>query len=223
MTSIIKANYARMIQGFLSKEETRYYLSGFCLEASNTGWQIIATNGHILGCFHDETAIMDQGMNGTIWKLPAHILKECKPAKRDDGERFLVWEATDRSSVFTVAVVLGDCVQSALARWEQRHLESIKVEATVTPIDGTFPDWRRVVPQSPFGPVDESYNFDLLVPFSEIDDGKQIKLSGGDHNSALLVRNNRPDFFGVLMPMRNTVPDGLPDWLNPVNEESKAV
>jgi len=63
--AVIKAEYARLIQPFISQEDFRYYLNGFAIEPHpNKGVVIVATDGHKLGAFHDESGACDSKMIG---------------------------------------------------------------------------------------------------------------------------------------------------------------
>ena len=103
-----------------STEETRYYLNGMYF-AKN---QIIATNGHMLhGITLEDEIVPDGGVifPRTAWK---YLLMLCKELK--DFDVHIEFYDND----FFKATV-GDCV----------------VDGKL--IDGTFPDWQRVVPDHP--------------------------------------------------------------------------
>src|SRR5882724_168719 len=65
--AVIKAEYVRLIQPFISQEDFRYYLNGFAIEPHpNKGVVIVATDGHKLGAFHDESGACDSKMIGAL-------------------------------------------------------------------------------------------------------------------------------------------------------------
>ena len=87
-----------------------------------------------------------------------------------------------------------------------------------TPVDGTFPDWRRVVPtgeETPStkpelndGPEHVHFNHAYIGDFAKI--GKLLGGASMLHpvsasHPALVTFGERADCFGVLMPMRRTV------------------
>lgn len=86
------------------------------------------------------------------------------------------------------------------------------------PIDGTYPDWRRVIPApnkvAPVGCI--SFNASLLHKFSNMlgnMSGVNIE-STGDGAPMIVTAPSRPNFYGVIMPMRMGAPNKkLPAWM----------
>src|SRR5262249_41648646 len=111
----------------VSTDETRYYLNGIYLHASETpdGWRLraVATDGHRLARM--DVALPDggSGMPGII--LPRKTVQEL--AK-------LLADHTD-----TVAVILSA---------NKIRFTAGNVVLTSKLIDGTFPDYQRVIPQN---------------------------------------------------------------------------
>lgn len=80
------------------------------------------------------------------------------------------------------------------------------------PVDGTFPQWRLVIPKTPSpAPVAASYDADYLAAMKKIArllGGKgshaSVYQDGGD--PALVTFGERRDCLGVVMPMRDRGP-----------------
>ncbi|WPZ36723.1 hypothetical protein T8K17_11310 [Thalassobaculum sp. OXR-137] len=213
MTTYFSAEYAYHLHkaGFVSTEQTRYYLQGVCVEKAQTrpGCYLVATDGHRMGVFYDATAHTDQ--SGIIVSLNKTGLAACKPGRHDMDGRMVVVEGS------TVAIhdrTAGDAAASA---------PSPLAINCGSVIDGTFPDWRRVVPFKPQTiHAHKSYNPAYLAafnfkPFSGATPA--LTIEQGDHRDPAVVRNTAfPDFLAVLMPMRAADPEKTPDirpgWLN---------
>jgi hypothetical protein len=124
------ANLFRIAAFCQSKEETRYYLCGVLVEPHPIkGVNLVATDGHCLIAIHDENGFADET---AIISLGTG-LKECRNKKRDfrtvtigtrekDAEIHRAFDESLDAPTEPVARVYG------------------------VRIDGTFPDYRRVVP-----------------------------------------------------------------------------
>ncbi|MFH1806867.1 MAG: hypothetical protein ABID63_18455 [Pseudomonadota bacterium] len=121
---------------FISKEETRYYLNGVLIEPHPDGGVIMAaTDGHALIAIRDRKARFegDQSFICTIPKSFAAIMK---------GKGF-------RQIHF-----IGDTAYVTNEEWADQNLDAEQDPAQITenhlavawapPIDGIFPDWRKV-------------------------------------------------------------------------------
>jgi len=139
----------REIGAFCSKEQTRYYLNGVCLETAGV---VVATDGHMLAARRfapDEFASVDAGAADWIIPLDSKIAK-AKAKGLKDWPHWLVVDRPDPTSrAVTLYAVAGGDAGEAL----QIPREKILSMAPAELIDGTFPDWRRVTPR---GGRDES-------------------------------------------------------------------
>lgn len=224
MATIFKAEIAYMLQPFQSTEETRYYLNGFHVEPHcEKGAMIVATDGHILGACHDENAILDPKQE-RLWNLPKDILKACKPGGRDAWARWLILDGKGFEN-YKVGVALAPDTPEALSAWDNQDPELVLATGLVRPIDGTFPDWRRVVPQVEGPPGNGTYDLALLKRFERAfstDRAKPVKVITSDPFNPALILTNRDDFFGVIMPMRAYDREGLPGWFTTVRPSQQA-
>lgn len=213
MTTItMQARYAVDIQPFQGTEETRYYLSGFFVEANEAGGiRVVATDGHALAVFHDALGKIEG--EPRIIRLNKGVLAAIKAAKKDYRylEPWLVIDAKDddASNCIIKVCVSGQGGKDDAPGFQPDH----KVVATFTDafvVVGTFPDYHRVIPHktaanpSPF----LSFNKDNLARFGALaakdSHGYQaatVIQSDGAGDPCRVFVPDRPDFFGVIMPM----------------------
>jgi hypothetical protein len=194
----IDAAYAVLVQPFQSRDPTRFYLEGFYVQpGTDGGATIVATDGHTMAIFKDKAGTVK--VPGII-KLSKTTLAACKSYKTEIG-RVLVVDG-ERASVYF--------------NWNSEEDPGILVAAQDgAVIDGTFPDWRRVVPSLPvkFGPA--TVNGSYLKRFERMSNhGKPTAVSVFADNQAgpVIVLTEREDFVGIVMPMRGGR-DSLPAWL----------
>ena len=170
-----------------SSEETRYYLKSVCLEPRGTDALFIATDGHRLICFKEAGEI-----GGFPQKIiiPAHIIAQIKVGARDVEAR--------------AELTVTEAGELAI-RYDG-------VSYGFTPVDGTFPDWRRVVPMKVTGEAGH-FNPEYVLDFT-----KAKRIASGKRDEAAQMQQNGPndpalvrmvfgnsvnlEGFGVLMPMR---------------------
>ncbi|RFC62444.1 DNA polymerase III subunit beta [Fulvimarina endophytica] len=170
---------ARLIertQFAISTEETRYYLNGIFLHTIETDGDLtlraVATDGHRLARAEMKAPSGSEGMPGII---------------------------VPRKTVGEIQKLLGDCDDDAKITVD---LSDAKIRFTIGPvvltsklIDGTFPDYQRVIPQN----NDKELTLDRAVFSSAVDRvstisserGRAVKLSLSDSNLTLTV--NSPD------------------------------
>lgn len=194
----INADYAFLIQPFISKEEVRYYLNGFHVQPHpKSGALIIATDGRTLAIFHDEEG--ECSVPGTI-RLNKTTIAACRP-KGETPRKF---------------VVTGDTA-TVYEGWDEKEKTGTAIagqEAVV--IDGDFPDWRKVVPPMPNASAPATFNFELVKKFEKIrapgSKWTSIRVISRSESDPALVFVGRKDFLGVIMPMCDDTPT-MPSWL----------
>lgn len=167
----------------VSTETTRFYLQGVHLERhpSGEGVLMVATDGHILVCFYDREGTIE---GDAIVKAPAHILKVCAKPLKNGKPRMLMVD------------------DGAMEIYEG----SDTLTAKGCKIDGSFPDWRRVVPK-PAETDGQAGVFDqvILTKLGAIlSTGKMQALSirGKSAQDPHLVVGSHPWGFGVAMSVR---------------------
>jgi DNA polymerase-3 subunit beta len=134
-----------------------------------------------------------------------------------DGHRMFVARLNDKPAA-DVIIPLAD-VQAALKmvgpRCKEIDVDGTKIASIMyTPVDGTFPDWRRVVPTGEETPAkDKPEDSAAHVHFNHAyigDLAKMGKALGGTSmlhptsasNPCLVTFGERADCFAVLMPVR---------------------
>lgn len=165
-----------------------------------TGRMAVATNGHIMTVANDMTHFEnDEGIYPISKKAQTTMKKtQAESVKIDDG-------------VLTVV----DDMESVL------HMEPCE------PIDGTFPDWRRVIPNTETELTSNHGTFNHVY-FAKIAETAKIlsksetgvKILGEDPTKSHLVNYTDNEVFSILMPMRDTIETGVPSWLEVSKNES---
>jgi DNA polymerase-3 subunit beta len=191
---------ALKVRPFTSTEDSRYYLNGVSFEPNgDDGAVMAATDGHRLGAVIDRKGLC---LESVIAKLP----KEIKSPGKLLPDPWLVGVLTSPSQGYVALVDPNpvrddDTPESAMERVDDCTL---RIGRAI--IDGTFPDWRRVVPRPKKDAPTRSFNADYIKAF-----GRIMNISGDDEAAPHLVSTGDPDFIGVLMPMRGDRPEA-PDW-----------
>ena len=190
-----------------SSEETRFYLCGVLVEIEPRAVTYVATDGHRLFAHREELAAGDE--DNTLLGRFIIPTKSCRAIKL--GKKT------------TSAALLSQVDDGGmlLAHLGERHY--------FKPVDGTFPDWRRVMPKRG-GEAYAHFDGKLVASFSAIaaalgDDKGSPRICPMDANSpALVVFHGREDTtFGVIMPMRGEkVSRIVPAWALPIEAEAEA-
>lgn len=201
----INADLFRAVSVAVSTEETRYYLCGVNVEPHPVrGVILTATDGHRLLCAHDENGETDGTYIVPAGKDVIRATKIGGPDRRRTGGG-LVMVAEGGSVTFRNA-----------------H-DMPTVTLPVQPIDGSFPDWRRVLPGAPFegaaavSSFNPAYVSDLADVCTDLKasgfDDVAFTMAAADPGSPALVNYGAAPIFGVLMPMRNSIPLAVPSWV----------
>lgn len=168
-------------------DDLRYYLNGVRVEADQAGVRYIATDGHILWCSIDESDKADEPYQVI---LPSDLVKQAtKGGSRAPEFIKLVDEEPGRGK----PLALGD-------QYAQ-------------PIEGSFPDWKAVVPTGAIKPaLIGTFDARLLVRLrsaflafegrSPADKTQPTSLAvyGNDARSPHLVSGGHDNGFAVAMP-----------------------
>ncbi len=199
MKIIVDHNIIKALLICAAKQDIRYYLKGVCVDARADGTLLlVATDGHrllaypILG-----GANSVEGLAPGEYVIPREALEAVKPAK-----------------VGRVTLPIHiDIVTAPDTPDPERVGVTIKGKTTITvtgatsavtaPIDGKYPDWRRIVPASTSGEIAQ-FNADYVSGFGDV-----CKLLGGkygpyiNHNGGdCAVVTNLSGALGILMPLR---------------------
>lgn len=193
MTFNVNADLFRAASLVISKEETRYYLQGVCIEPhAKGGVTLTATDGHRLFTAHDPEG---EASRTYIVRLNAAALKECKAGRKEKRPR---------------RVVLADADEAPLLIFDDKGEVYCALNWEIK--DATFPNWRRVIPRHGKGdkPVADWYNPRYLASFAAIaeilsNDGVPLlRVCSIERGAPALITfgNQNYQAVGVLMPVR---------------------
>jgi len=115
------AKYLPVLDLFAAKNDIRFYLNGFYVEPADAGCFLVATNGHTLIAIHDDSG---ECKASGIYPVPRTLLPMCR--QRSTRGELKIEIAGEYASVCDNdgAVLSQRC----------------------KPIDGRYPDWRRLMP-----------------------------------------------------------------------------
>jgi len=185
-----------------STDETRYYLNGVAIQLDGDSLFIVATDGHRLIAMQpeftierDDTDAANRADFGSVI-IPADIVKNLKLNKSVD-----------------------DCTLTIDAG--KGELEYCGQSIRFGFVDGSFPNWRQVIPPTISGELaqfDASYVGELpkiLRAFDKRDTKIEIVHNGG--SPAFVTLDLPMPYVMLLMPFRSTPnPLTLPAWVNTV-------
>jgi hypothetical protein len=200
----VNADFFRAASLFQSTEETRYYLRGVLIQPHAVkGALLVATDGYRMICIHDETGTCDKPV---IVKLDKAALKATKQDRRETAPRRIAGDDTN-APAWVIAGVDAEQLHMVKAWW----------------IDGTFPDWRRVMPriEGNAPQVCDSYNTGymgaLADAYRELTGEKEavISIRSSHIGGPALVRwRNVENAFAVIMPVLNGTATGMPAFFD---------
>jgi hypothetical protein len=213
----VRLNAALRVKPFTSKEETRYYISGVHISASAAGGAVCAaTDGHRLGVRHDPQGLC---LQEAIVRIP----NEIKAPPKLVACPWLVGVSTGNGNGHISVVEARGPADEDTAEAAMQRVEDCVLRIGRAFIDGTFPDWRRVIPAPSEKDAVRAFNGDYVKGF-----GKYMTLRGTGEGAPHLIQiDAEPEFIGVLMPMRPSdhLAKGLPDWVahpSPPAKQKKA-
>lgn len=205
------AEFVAYLARFASKEETRYYLKGICVERHHKkGILMTASDGHRLGCFYDEDGILE-GPESIIVPVDQK-LKTAAGKKYGSLPVNFIW-----ANGFSY-VISGVDFQPSDFEDVQKLNGLIEYVEPAPLIDGTYPNWRYVIPQKQ-GPqktamVNGNYVKDFVTKNCG---GYGVQFFHGETRAdPILVRvSDYHNFCGVLMPMRESASENqaMPDFM----------
>ena len=194
------------LKPFVSTEEIRFYLSGVRFEQGIEGVLLVATDGHRLGVFNAKNAIC---RDGGIVKLPTRLPKINK--------RFAAWLIVGQFAGADIALIMA--FNPAATPEEIVEAACLNNALAIFPrplIDGTYPNWRKVLPAE-IGAAGAFFNSAYLADFASATGQKKgaaITIFGADPAAPHVVSVAGEDnFIGVQMPMRAEGITEFPTWL----------
>lgn len=201
--TIINAKYYIEAGAFTCKGLSRYVLSAVRIEPHPKGGAVIvATDGHTMGIFHDADGKCDEAVTVSYRPEIARLAKARKGIKRImrvNGEVDLL----DRGKDDKLLV---------------RFFGAIEINAN-------FPDWQRVLPKESEAKNLADFNGEFLHRCATAK--KEFRSEGitifqKDRETQAIIRNQRPDFVGIVMPIRGGQTEPYPTYLQSLLPTEKA-
>lgn len=212
-TALIHIATLKAANLFASTEATRYYLAGVLVEVTPSHVTYCATNGHII--FAARREVPEDGEPNTLigqWIIPAATISALKPTREQSLKGVVSLTSLDRAS-FTLADAM-----------------------MFKPVDGTFPDWRRVCPTKYSGTmVGFAFNTSYLHTITKAGEvlsgrktngyGVNYTLTPNGDGPALCRFHGDVDAFACIMPLRDsTLSLGAPaPWFSHVAGAGQSV
>lgn len=168
---------------FASKDETRYYLNGVCVEIEERSVTYVGTDGHRMLAYREDAAPDEpnHGLTGTFI-IPTSHCKHFKLDKEEEGRAILSQAAVNR---LTIAHGFMD--------------------VTFLPIDGVYPHWRKALPQTLASGVPAQFNLKYLADFGKVAKLLEIGQPFIGHNGeapAFIWFSGHPNVMGIAMPVK---------------------
>lgn len=122
----VDARCLQAVAPFLaSPTDVRYYLRGVNIEPAKEGVRLVATDGHSLCAVRDPTGSVNEG--GLLLSVNKAALPHCKPKRSKFGGKYA------RLTILSGRLAITDSVG-------ERY-----IQAGDPRIDGTYPDWKRLL------------------------------------------------------------------------------
>ncbi len=179
---------------FASKDESRYYLNGVLVEFDATGATYIATDGIRMLAYRDERDDGNRLIGNFI--VPTSICRSFK-IKKDES---------DYGKAFV------DGPRLVIARgYTDIHF---------VPIDGQFPDWRRIIPQLAASGTTAQFDPLLLADFRKFGMAVDLPLPFVAHNGdgpSFIWYPGARHVVGIIVPVKNLdeLSRAPPEWTCP--------
>lgn len=191
MQAIINIATLKAINLAASTEDTRYYLKGVFVEVTEQTVTYTGTNGHILLSRKEDSAEPNT-LTGS-WIIPSDFIKGAKPNRYIDHA--------------TMTLVAGPNAGTMLAF-------TGTITGMAAPIDGTFPDYRRIIPPAVTGnPGQYDGNYTgTFAKFAKALDLRYFHIHHNGENAAPVTFNSRHGVYGIIMPLRQNSSTKTEAW-----------
>lgn len=206
--AIFNAKYLRWLMPIAGKRDIRSFLHGVAVQPTNGGCYVVATSGTALGAVVDSEGYVDKPI--IIGAAPYSVLLAKTAAVRASRRMALPsprWAVIRDDALFIVECPRSEAEEAASALNDPR-LVSAQPRAL---IDGTFPDWRKLVVAERQAGDWAAFNPTVLSVFKSVGDGQVTVAITGKADPAIVSCASAPEFFGLAMPMRATKPE-MPAW-----------
>lgn len=208
ISTFIRADRLRLAMLFRSTEEDRYYLNGVAIQPNGAGVRVCATDGFRVALFQDDAGFTDTPMIVPVPKVVCDLIKQ---TKHRDQTWFAIMQGNglrrEARLFYDGEAGLGELAQVQEAM-EDISSHGVLWAGPVELIDGTFPDIDSIMPeQRANNGVAATFHSKYLKDFGAVAGDLAREASGPVRvypaaDQAALVDCGRPDFVGVIMPMR---------------------
>lgn len=209
MNATLNARALLAISQCASNENSRYYLQGVLIEIAPRHVTYVATDGNVLAAYRQD--VQDGEADNALLGAFIVPLVACKALK------------PKHSNFATLSHIGGS----------DYRLQGVNIDTIFQPIDGSFPNWRRVMPSK----IDEKTAQHDPRLTSRVQETARILLDAKkDANAAMphiahnaggpaIARWNAcPDLMALIMPFRSEPNDtGLCAWFNVAETTPEAI
>ncbi|WP_372809294.1 hypothetical protein [Litorivivens sp.] len=221
-----KSCYLAALDIIAPSNDPRYYLNGYSVEPCKEGGVIITvTDGHRMASIRDETGYANQA-----FIIPKH--KDLIALAKRKAPRGKYNENVER--IF----INGDMIYAMRGWWEcadgvnlqrpnSKHVNAVTMACAwpFKPVDGTFPDWRRLYrviedaePRGDAGNfcINPKYvgDFEKVAKLLGAEIGALAMKSTGPHSSILInLTSPESKLIGIIMPM-SAHDAAIPSWMD---------
>lgn len=182
----INKSALKAVSRFAAKSDIRYYLVGVYVEATATETRLVATDGHTM-LIHRTPAKNTHAWTGIIpLDTVAAILKHKTASKKVD---------------FPIEL-------HATANEHEHRIDYAGQAFIFKPVDGKFPDYRRVIPQKITGePACYQPEYLQRVKDAAVDlgNGKTAGFGMGYNGNSGAVCRINDDCLAIVMPLRQDI------------------
>lgn len=185
--------------------DVRDYLNGVMVEILEDETRYVATDGPRLVILRENLAKDDPAQVPAQIIVPGKIVKAIKPCFKKQSHCDLYYGE-------------GECKLSGLA-----------VDLSFRPIDGKFPDYLRVVPNTAPTMEPGQFNPDFLADFKRVIEkafsskSSPVIYPNGKESPAIVMHDGSDSMIGVVMPLRGGYEYSRPDWLPPAVDMAPAL
>jgi len=201
ITIELQKSHLRAMLPFTGDQDIRYYLNGALLTIGNNGARLVATDGHAL-------AVINLGFIGAQFDgiIPNSALESVPKVKRKESP--------------TVSLVIDPEKQTGTFDLGNGTSSSFKF------IDGRFPDYLRVIPETTSGETAQ-FNPALLMRFCtaarELGLPEHVAVAYNGQQPALVTIKAADYFIGVVHGWGQDPVTASPAWIKaPIHKEAKA-
>lgn len=195
-----KAKYLPILAKFAAKQDIRYYLNGFRVEAAEIGGvYLVATNGHAMLVIHDaDGMVIEPDHNVAAIRITPGLVAASKPSRLSRIDQFVIMDGKRLSVAPDFGLEHSD--------------NELFVQGGNPIVLGKYPIWRKAIPDfsqlKPGALVDgNDVSLDYLSMFNlggSRYTGSTVSLwHSGAPGSAIVVQClGTPEAVGIVMPAR---------------------